>query len=524
VHDRFHSPTQLVRVVPKGSKEVMSTGQLAWPQQSRRNTHPLQRWLSRGFLSVFTIVILLGVMAAGYYATLTPVTIIVDGQARTVKTNQRSVENILREAAVKIEADDIVGPALTATLADDQSTIIVQHARPVTVQADGQRQAFRSQTSLLQEILQEAKVDLREFDRVIVNGQIVDRAQHQTFAIPRDPRDRSPIDIRVQRAVPITLELSQGSEHKIQTPARSVGEALNEAGVQLYLADRITPTLASPIAPGMIITVEQSVPINIDVDGRTIRTRTLRNQVGEVLNDLGVALVGQDYTQPASDAPVQQDSIVKVIRVHEEVLVEQEAIPYETVKIPDSEMELDTSLVTEGESGIQQKRTVIRYENGQEMVRNTDPNFVVLKSPVNKEYRYGTNVVIRTLDTPEGPIEYWRKVRAYATSYTAANSGTPKTAKWYGITATGLPMRKGIVAVDPKVISLGTKLYVAGYGVGLAADTGGGVRGKWVDLGYDDDNLQGWWWWVDAYLLTPVPANINYELPNWPQYKDRGNR
>ena len=108
-------------------------------------------------------------------------------------------------------------------------------------------------------------------------------------------------------------------------------------------------------------------------------------------------------------------------------------------------------------------------------------------------------------------------------SYSAASSGTPKTAKWYGVTATGLPMRKGIVAVDPKAISLGTKLYVPGYGAGLAADTGGGVRGKWIDLGYDDDNLQGWWWWVDVYLLTPVPGNINYELPNWPQYKDRGN-
>jgi len=58
----------------------MSTGQLSWPQQSRGDTHPLQRWLSRGFLSVFTIVILLGVMAAGYYATLAPVTIIVDGR------------------------------------------------------------------------------------------------------------------------------------------------------------------------------------------------------------------------------------------------------------------------------------------------------------------------------------------------------------------------------------------------------------------------------------------------------------
>jgi uncharacterized protein YabE (DUF348 family) len=501
----------------------MSTGQLSWSQPSKGDTRPLQRWLSRGFLSVFSLVILLGVMAAGYYATLSPVTIIVDGQARTVKTNQRSVENILREAGVKIEEGDIVGPSLTAALADDQSTIIVQHARSVVVQADGREQEFRSQTSLLPDILKEAGINLRKFDRVIVNGQIVDRAQHNSFTIPRDPRDRSPIDISVQRAVPVTLQLSHGSEHKIQTPARTVGEALNEANVQLYLADRITPTLTTPIEPDMTIVVEQSVPINIDVDSRIIRTRTLRSQVGEVLNDLGVALVGEDYTQPASDAPVQQNSTVKVVRVRAEVLVEQEAIPYETVKIPDPEMELDTSTVKDGENGIQQKRTVIRYENGQEVARNTDPNFVVLKSPVNKEYRYGTNIVIRTLDTPAGPIEYWRKVRAYATSYSAATSGTPRTAKWYGITATGLPMRKGLVAVDPKVINLGTKLYVAGYGVGLAADTGGGVRGKWLDLGYDDDNLQGWWWWVDAYLLTPVPANINYELPNWPQYRDRGN-
>ena len=152
---------------------------------------------------------------------------------------------------------------------------------------------------------------------------------------------------------------------------------------------------------------------------------------------------------------------------------------------------MDTSTVKEGESGIQQKRTVIRYENGQEVARNTDPNFVVLKSPVNKEYRYGTNIVIRTLDTPDGPIEYWRKVRTYATSYSAATSGTPKTAKWYGVTATGLPMRKGIVAVDPSVISLGTKLYVPVMASGLAADTGGGVRGKMGRSGLRRRQLAG---------------------------------
>jgi len=344
------------------------------------------------------------------------VPIVVDGQARSVRTNQRAVDNILREAGIKIEADDIVGPTLGSALADDQSTIIVQHARPVTVQADGRTLQFQSQTSQLPEILKQAAVGVQEFDRVTVNGQVLDRAQHESYAIPRDPSDRSPISIDIQRAVPVTLRLSLAAEQTIQTPAQTVGEALNEAGVQLYLADRISPALATPLIAGTIITVEQSVPINIDVDGRTIKTRTLRNQVGEVLNDLGVALVGEDYTQPAIDAPVQTDSTVKIVRVREEVLVEQEGIPYETLKIPDPAMEIDTSTVTEGESGIQQKRTVIRYENGQEVARNTDPDFVVLKSPVNKEYRYGTNIVIRTLDTPEGPIEYWRKVRTYATA------------------------------------------------------------------------------------------------------------
>src|SRR5574337_1313227 len=134
----------------------MSTGQLSWSPPTSKEAGPLQRWLSRGFLYAFSVLILLGAMGAGYYATLAPVTVIVDGHAFTVRTNQRAVENILREAGVKTEVGDIVGPALETTLADDQSTIIVQHARPVTVSADGWTRHFRSQESTLKEILKEA--------------------------------------------------------------------------------------------------------------------------------------------------------------------------------------------------------------------------------------------------------------------------------------------------------------------------------------------------------------------------------
>jgi len=51
-----------------------------------------------------------------------------------------------------------------------------------------------------------------------------------------------------------------------------------------------------------------------------------------------------------------------------------------------------------------------------------------------------------------------------------------------GRTALGVPVRKGVVAVDPKVIPLGTRLHVPGYGPGLAADVGTAIKGRIIDL------------------------------------------
>lgn len=53
-----------------------------------------------------------------------------------------------------------------------------------------------------------------------------------------------------------------------------------------------------------------------------------------------------------------------------------------------------------------------------------------------------------------------------------------------GHTATGMPVGPGVVAVDPSVIPLGSKLYIPGYGNGIAADVGSGIRGAMIDLWY----------------------------------------
>ena len=76
----------------------------------------------------------------------------------------------------------------------------------------------------------------------------------------------------------------------------------------------------------------------------------------------------------------------------------------------------------------------------------------------------------------------------------------------------------GVIAVDPNLISLRQPLYVPGYGRGFAGDTGGAIKGRRIDLCYDDHNLVLWHRWVDVYLLTPVPphSSIPWIIPNDP--------
>lgn len=61
-----------------------------------------------------------------------------------------------------------------------------------------------------------------------------------------------------------------------------------------------------------------------------------------------------------------------------------------------------------------------------------------------------------------------------------------------GRTATGMPVGRGIIAVDPRVIPLGTRLYVPGYGEGIAADTGGAVKGNFIDVWLPGKEAEDW--------------------------------
>jgi uncharacterized protein YabE (DUF348 family) len=111
--------------------------------------------------------------------------------------------------------------------------------------------------------------------------------------------------------------------------------------------------------------------------------------------------------------------------------IEQEPIPFEINWLPDQEMEIDTrALKQTGENGVLQKRIRVRTEDGKEVSRQLDDSGVI-REPKNKIISYGQKIVIRTLDTPNGPVEYWRRIKMLATSYSASTSGTPKSQYWH---------------------------------------------------------------------------------------------
>jgi len=328
--------------------------------------------------------------------------------------------------------------------------------------------------------------------------------------------------LAVHRAASLTLD-DDGRLETLYTTDTTVGQVLAAQGVQLYLGDAVSPGLQERVTAGMTVSIQRSVPAQIAVDGRLIRTRTRATTVAGLLAQEGIALLGKDRVEPALSQPLPRGGTVRVTRLREELIVEFDPIPFKTVWVPDAEVEIDNiRLVQAGQLGINKRRYRVVYEDGQEVERALEDSWAD-QSPITKTMAYGTKIVIRTLETPDGPIEYWRKMRVYLTSYKPASCGKPRDHPRYGYTRLGWKLRQGIVAVDPTVIPLKTTMYVPGYGIARAGDTGGGVKGKFVDLGYSDDDYQSWHWWGDIYLMTPVPSpnQISYILPDWPKFPDR---
>jgi uncharacterized protein YabE (DUF348 family) len=483
-----------------------------------------------GLVTLVFLVTLVAVMGVSYVRSGETMALQVNGESWQARTHQQTVGAFLREVGLTLRPEDIVMPQLDTPLAETQ-TVVVQRALPVLVEVDGQVLERYTHSRTVDDLLREAGVDPQPYDVVTLDNDPVAlnaALPHGQWSPRRWPLSRAALTrshsssviwtrIRLLRAIPLSI-LDGGTQTVIHTVARTVGEALLSQGVVLYLGDRVQPLLGTLLTAGMKVEINRAKPVTLKVDGEVIQTRTQARDVAQLLSETGVLLSGKDYAVPNLATQVTGDLAVRIVRVVEDWIVETEDTAYETVYRGNSALELDqTQTDQRGQSGMRKRRVHIVYEDGKQTEREVTEEWVE-RHPTTCIISYGTKIVVRELETLDGVIRYWRKIRVLATSYTAATSGKTRDHPEYGITRLGWRARKGIIAVDPTVIRLRTNMYVPGYGFGTAADTGGKIKGRWIDLCYDEHNLVLWKRWLDVYLLEPVPAakDIPWMLPSYP--------
>lgn len=472
-------------------------------------------------------------VAAGWGITVTTqagvtVTVTVDGASESLRSTRPDVAALLADLDLSLRPEDRLTPSGDTTLAEGLR-ITVERARPALVEADGELRSVYAQAVTAGEMLAAAGVRLGSNDKLTMDGVVAApaaalppvQAREITTRYARGRRwlgwEASPVRFSIRRAVPIVVD-DGIVPYTIFTTADTVGEALLREEVTLYLGDRVQPGPGVPVSSGLRVHIERSTPVLVTTDGRTTHTRTRGKTVGAALMDLGIVLAGSDRVTPPLTQPLVDDLPIRVVRVAHVTLVESTPIPYESIMVPDDNLEIDNQrLAQAGKDGDFRRRWQVTYEDGADTGRTLVDEWVAAQ-PVTRMVAYGRKIVSRTLETEEGVFTYWRKIRMYATSYSPARAGTPITAPWYGRTRIGLTLVKGIVAVDPKVIPLRSYVYVPNYGKAIAGDTGGGVKSKWIDLGYSDWDYISWHWWTDVYVLDPPPPvdKIMWVLPNYP--------
>lgn len=437
--------------------------------------------------------LLLGASALGIGLHKT-ITIDIDGQQSQAGTWAFSVEQALASSGIALAAADQVSPSLDSSLKNGQ-VILIKRARSVQILADGQVYHLDTADQVPANWLQDAGIPRQPGDRILANGMQIDAGM---------PFSGNSIQVQRLKTVKVIID---DHPQTLETYAFSLGEALLAGGIQLHLADDLNPAASTPITDSLEAILHTARPIQIQVISGTIQTISAAGTVGAALVDAGLSLQGLDYSIPGEDKPVPDNRQIRLVRVREEIIVSQVPIPFETEYQPDPELEIDNQTVIKGGLyGLEVQRERVRYEDNQETGRTVEDKYVA--RPVeNQIIGYGTKIVMHTTVASDGTsVTYWRVMQMQARSYNPTSAGGE-------ITASGERLRKGIVAVDRRLIPFYTRLYIPGYGEAIAADTGGKIVGRIIDLGYSDSDYESWYQPVTVYFLWPPPANIVYIFP-----------
>lgn len=252
-------------------------------------------------------------------------------------------------------------------------------------------------------------------------------------------------------------------------------------GVSLLLVgarDR-RPLLASesPKAPRLAVAVR--------VDGRLVAGAVRPGNVGSALKTLSVHLGSLDMATPNLTSALTPGEMIQVYRVREEYHSETIPLTYATETRSDPAVfRGERLLLQRGHNGVGEVDYRLVWADGVLVSNQVIGEHTVV--PPQAEI-IGVGTAVPEVVSRGVSYRFSQDLSMIATGYWADPSWSN------GVTATGRRAVYGVVAVDPRVIPLGSRLYIPGYGLAVAGDTGGAIQGARVDLCFNDGRSADNW-------------------------------
>lgn len=368
----------------------------------------------------------------------------------------------------------------------------------VQVTQNGQKKLIRTHANTIEELLSELNVTVQQHDEL--SHQLADPVEYG-------------MDVTYIASKSINLAIDRNHTEQYYTTASTVGEFFDQEGLDFKDRDELTHGLDDLVENGMDIEVQQSFQVTVNDGGKDKKVWTTGTTVANFLDQQGITLNEHDELNVDEKDRLSADHPVEITRVEKVTDIVEEEVDYSIVtKKDDSLPKGEKKVVTDGEKGLITKEYEVIIKNGEETSRelikeNVDKEstkeIVAFGTKVEKKEPVKTASVSASSSTSSsspsssshssnssasqasttasrGDTSGAETLYMHATAYTANCTGCS------GITATGINLKANpdqkVVAVDPNVIPLGSKVWVEGYGHAIAGDTGGAINGNRIDL------------------------------------------
>lgn len=432
--------------------------------------------------------------------------LVVDGKPQRVQSWRVRARAILEENGVSLDTNDQVFPPLDYWMSESVP-LRVTHRKQVSLMEGQSETLFDSASTLVGNILLDG-------GRKIYPGDVI-RWNGITLSPDQAPLTQDPLLLKMVTLLPLKILLNgKLQEVTVLDTIQDVAGALNSLGIQPSPGQRVVPEPNTQLTAGMLISVLDPIELTIVDRGQRFQRIAYGATVGEALADTGISLSGFDSVNPPAPSPIPADRTVTIQRQRILITLSGEALPFQTRWQPDPERLLDdTEILQAGSNGFSGSVKVDVFE-GDTLQRSVLGSQKQLAVPLDAQGVYGSKTELKTIDTPQGTLQYYRAVPVYATSYSPCRSGVEGCING---TASGRKVEHGVIAVTGSWYGLlaGSSVYVPDYGVAVIGDSGRSANGsnRWIDLAYNDEEFVPWSRNTVLYFLAPPPSNFPMILP-----------